>query len=84
MKINIKHECNYEYKITLKVCESDFMKIIKILTNNIVFQIIEEPLIENNKHYLVELNIIQIKDLLNYFLEKNECLEKTLDKYSNN
>lgn len=68
MEISIKHECHYEYKIYLEVCESDFIKITKVLTN-ITFQIIEEPII-GDKHYLVELNMKQLTYILNYFLEK--------------
>lgn len=85
MEINIKHECHYEYKIYLKVCESDFMKITKAL-KNITFQIIEDKPIWG-KYYLVELNIIQLKDILNYLLEKLErieYLEEQLSKYDNN
>lgn len=70
MEINIKNECTYEYKISLKLCESDFMKITKAL-KNITFQIIEEPII-GDKHYLVELNIIELKDILDYFLKENK------------
>lgn len=85
MEISIKHECKYEYKIYLEVCESDFMKITKVL-KNITFQLFEDQLL-GNRHYLVELNITQLTDILNYLLEKLEkieWLEKTLAKYDNN